>query len=192
MPDDARHPDEPARRFTVRDAMILVAAAALGFFGYRVNSASLTEAGIGPFGLFGTLRVWELIYGPGLAALAVAMVILRLVSPRPGRADLFRRMGVVGSCVALALTARCFLDLEIGNRLVGFYEWRMFEWRPAIQEGAVGIVLTWSALALAGCLRVGRGWIDRASAALAVLWVLAGAASRIVLLFLDSWLGWAA
>jgi hypothetical protein len=50
MPDDARRPDDlpslghSVRHFTVLDAVIL-AAAAVGIFGYRLNNAIMTERG---------------------------------------------------------------------------------------------------------------------------------------------------
>lgn len=185
MPDEMRpHADPPARSFTVRDAMILVAATAVGVFGYRINYSILAEMDIGPWGLFGKVRSWEYLYGPGLTALSAALVVVRLLSPRPSRVALFRRMGFVASCVALALTTRCFADNLLFGWLVGpDDEPLMFEWRAAIQEASVGILVTWSVLVLADCLWAGRGWIDRALEAVAILWVLSGLASRLVLLF---------
>jgi hypothetical protein len=62
------------------------------------------------------------------------------------------------------------------------------EWAVAMQEVCLGVLITWVVLALAGCLTAERGWIDRASRTVAVLWVLAGIAARVVPMIQYAWL----
>jgi hypothetical protein len=174
----------PARRFTVRDAMILIAAAAVGVLGYRVNDATMVERGFA-WGDERTILGWMILGGPGLAALTAGLVVVRLISPRPSRVELFRQPGFVATCVALALSARRFLDASLSFWLIEYDDWFLaMEWDEAIREATLGIVTAWTVMALAGCFKAEGGWIDRASRALAMLWVVAGIASRLLYLVL--------
>jgi hypothetical protein len=193
MPDETRptvgqaSPGPLLRRFTVRDAMIIVAAAAVGGLGYRANDAIMVERGY-VWGSGGAIEGWVILGGPGLAALTAGLAVARLLSPHPPRIDLFRQPGFAAVCVALALTARRFAEAMLADWLVRYDDWFLsVEWPKAIQEASLGILTAWSVLALAGCLRAERGWIDRGSRAVALLWVLAGIASRLVPLIEWAW-----
>lgn len=158
--------------------MILVAAAAVGALGYRVNDLTMTEKGFGRDDVAG---VWAMLGGPALAALTAGLLVARLISPRPALRELFRQPGFAAGCIALLLTARRFCEYLLIDRFTWLDDWFLeMEWVGALQEVSLGVLITWLVLALAGCLRAERGWIDRASRAVAVLWVLAGIAVRTV------------
>lgn len=179
-PTDAPACDPRVRSFTVRDGMILVAAAAVGAAGYRANDATMTECG---FNREEVEFIWAMRWGPTLAAVTAGLIIARLLPPRPARRDLFRQPGFAAGCIALALTARRFLEYFVIDRLEWLDDWFLsMEWVGAIQEAAMGVLITWPVLALAGCLRAERGWIDRTLRTVAVIWVFAGIAARLAYL----------
>ena len=158
--------------------MILVAAAAVGALGCRVNDSTMTEAG---FNRDFVAEVWAMLVGPLLTAMTAALVVMRLLPPRPARRELFRQPGFAAGCIALVLTARRFLEYHLIDRFDWFDDWFLaMEWDGAMQEVSLGVLTTWLVLALAGSLRAERGWIDRASRAVAVIWVIAGIAVRLV------------
>ena len=193
MSDDTRIADGPpstgpsSRRFTVRDAMLLVVAAALGAWGYRVIAATMAERES-----FWGVESWVMLCAPGLAALTAGLAVARLLPPRPPRVELFRQPGFAAACVALALTARCFLDAMVTDWIFPYDDWFLaMEWAGAIEQASLGILTAWPVLALAGCLKAERGWIDRSLRVVAVLWVVLGlVVSRLgirieIALFLD-------
>ena len=158
--------------------MILVAAAAVGALGYRVNDATMTERG---FNRDEVAAVWAMLSGPMLAALTAGLIVARLLPPRPARRELFRQPGFAAGCIALVLTARRFLEYYAIDRLIEFDDWFLaMEWVDAMEEVSLGVLTSWLALALAGSLRAERGWIDRASRAVAVIWMIAGIGVRLV------------
>jgi hypothetical protein len=167
------------RPFTIRDTLILVAAVAVGVFGCRYNHAMMTEAEYhrGYLGFDG----WEMLAAPGLAAATAGLVLIRLLPPRPSRIDLFRQPGFSAACVALALTGRRFLETMLRDRLIPYDDWWLgMEWERSAQDASLGILVAWSSLILAGSLKAERSWIDRASRAVAAIWVFAGIASSIL------------
>jgi hypothetical protein len=179
MPDENRVHDDPpptgslSRRFGVRDGMILVAASALGAWGYRSNQMRMLEQGF----VWGNGRIegWVILGGPGLAAFTAALGISRLLGPRPHRVELFRQPGFVAVFVALVLTLRRFLVALIEDWFMTYDDWSLEdEWFKVTQQASMGIVVAWSVLALAGCLKPERGWIDRASRVVALVWILWG------------------
>jgi hypothetical protein len=189
MPDDPHHHTDSSssaavRGLTVRDAMILVAAAAVGALGYRVNYAVMTERGFHLGDPEFDVQKWAILTAPGLAALTAGLITARLLPPRPTRCELFRQPGFAAGCVALVVVAGRFVEYVLIDRLIEFDDWFLaMEWIGATEQVAVCIAITWPALALAGCLKAERGWIDRALRALAMVWVLAGIAARLVPVF---------
>ena len=105
-----RGPD--GRRFTITDAMSLVAGAALGMAGVRgVFDASWLRPQTGDY-------VGWVLHGPStcvVAALAVTLIPLTLRRPRPRRRRLVIRPGFVAcvaTVVALVLGCGCILFFE--------------------------------------------------------------------------------
>lgn len=165
--------------------MIFIVAAAVGALGYRVNDSTMTEGGVGPEEAEFVLPI---LGGPALAAVTAALVVVRLLPPRPVRRDLFRQPGFTAGCVALAVTARGFLEAELLEQTIGHDDWFIaIEWIGAIKGASMCILVAWPMLALAGALRAERGWIDQAGRAVAIFWVLSGILTRIVPLIRYTW-----
>jgi hypothetical protein len=159
--------------------MILVAAVAVGVLGYRVNDATMTERGFVRQG--SDVDDWAMLGGPGLAALTAGLIASRLLPPRPARRELFRQPGFAAGCIAIVVAAGRFLEYSVIDRLNPLDDWFLaMTWVGAMQEASLCILITMPMLALAGSLMAERGWIDRALRAVAVLWVLAGIAARLM------------
>jgi hypothetical protein len=79
------------------------------------------------------------------------------------------------------VTAGRFIEYRLKDWLIQFDDWFLAaEWGGAIVEVSLCILVVWPVLALAGCLRAERSWIDRALRVVAFVWVLAGIALRLV------------
>ncbi len=110
-----------ARKFTILDSMILVAALACGFALHRAaNSVMESEPGlVGPTSAPGIVRhlrqVMEWGY-PILVALTLAVLVLRLRRPRPRWRRLLRQPGMVACCAAAVPIALSLVGLW---RLIG-------------------------------------------------------------------------
>jgi hypothetical protein len=159
--------------------MILVAAAAVGALGYRLNDMAMTEHNWER--QIDDVDDWAILGGPGLGALTTGLVVVRLLPPRAARCALFRQPGFTAGCVAIVVTAERFIEYRLLDWLIQFDDWLLAaEWVGAIKEVSLCILVVWPVLALAGCLRAERSWIDRALRAVAFVWVRAGIALQLV------------
>lgn len=180
MQNDPKERAASCRRFSLLDALMVIAAAALGLCGYRVNNAQMTESGFYR-GEYLIPEGWEMLVGPGLASLTAGLLIARLLRPRPSRIRIFRQPGFVAGCLVLALSAHRFLEGMLLDRLIEYDDWTLpMEWQGSLHEASLGLLVTWSVLWLARCLRCERGWIDRSLRGVAMIWVLLGIASRMI------------
>lgn len=163
----------PRVRFTLFDAMGLVAATALGL--------ALARA-IDPGGLTprpGFVVRW-LVYGPSTClagAVAVALLILARCRPRALRRRLLRQPGLAacgGSLGAMALGIACnfYYRAVQTNAVPGL---SIFPtggwWFNAYNRVPVFVLGVWLALGLTGRWSPGRNWIDRSGRALGVFWL---------------------
>ncbi len=149
-PDSATTP----RKFRISDAMILVVAAAVGAYGFRVSALAVREYHL-------SVPSWiSIVSCPALAA--------------PSRRELFKQPGFVAGCVALGLINQQFLEaLYIKWSRNG--DWFLgLDWIGAVEVVSIGIPIAWISLGLAGSLRAERGWIDRVGRILGVIWMIAG------------------
>jgi hypothetical protein len=171
---------EPTRRrFSLLDAMVLVAATAVGlplmrsFFGVQFYVLRIRNPGayylhwgaLGLHGLSGCAVAWS-----------VALILLGPVRYRTRPARLFRRPGtvaVVAAGVMALLTGLLFLVAYALERSLApapqapFY----FTMLAPGQIGA-GVLCSWLMLALSGRWRPEPSWIDRLGRALGVYWIL--------------------
>ena len=177
---------DPGRRFTLVDAMILVASVAAGmgwihgnldphsftalWYFYRGRSfASAVKQAM--------LFVWPMLLAPTLATL-----VLRVRPPRPPGRRLARQPGLVAGCAATLAVAVVFLPAVVAlaagvpayNDHTGYPlgYWGYVTMGVAIPE-AVGMAVSaaWMTLALGGSWRAERSWVDRLGRALGLCWI---------------------
>jgi hypothetical protein len=170
-------PATPRRPFTVRDALILIGALAVGL--------ALTRAALAGRPLDRTHWVHSVAVGltaasPCAGAMSLALLALRLVRPRPGLRRLARQPGLV-ACAVFAVDSILVALFAMTNRTGGRFffadamwilhgQWVLrtnYFWPQA--GSAVGGA--WIALALGGRWKAEPSWIDRAGRALGVYWI---------------------
>jgi hypothetical protein len=181
-------PDRAGRRFKVLDAMILVAATAIGLaLTQRLSPGTLTLSydPIGPmsarWGSPWTARDWALwavktslnryhYFLPLVATLTLTVLSLRMAPPRPRRARLFRQPGVV-ACLA----AVCGLGLWVPLPAILAMRATRREDPPLALfaiAAASAVGASWLILWMGRRWRAEAGWIDRAGRALGVVWLV--------------------
>lgn len=189
LPPGAAMPSPPVRRFTLFDGMVLIAATGVGIAWTRATANDFIVVLPAPDNLMYALdwHVRGLTIGlPCLLAWTVAILGLRLRQPRVRRRLLTRQPGLVACLIAVIMTAfggailGVFLFLgsihfDIGTarppqvRAVSDLAEVLALTSPMIQSG---VLCAWITLALSGCWRPERSWIDRAGRLLGVLWIL--------------------
>ncbi len=178
------------RRFTLFDAMALVAAIAAGLALAREWVRTTTMMGIlasPEEGLLSDLAplTRQVVLGwPVVTMATLALVALRLRRPRPPRRRLFAPPGVV-ACVVVV----CVVGLDLAHYVLIEIEdyfqypqpqhvagrWREMEMRAfqTVASTSVGfaVAASWLAMALARRWRPERSWIDRAGIVVGWLWI---------------------
>jgi hypothetical protein len=177
------------RRFTVGDAMILVAANAMALGLQRIPLDQTRPFEILP-DYFETpeggwevrvvmlriaeFTIWPVI--PVLAAWTVALLALRLRGPRPSRRRLGRLPGAmaailgtiaVGCATALGVVMALTFDPDLERGFVRTVD------LGSILAGAM-ILGGWIAIAVGGRWRPEPTWLDRTGRVLGVSWIVAG------------------
>lgn len=174
---------QPARRFTLVDAMILVAATAAGMAsviqhlkeeGYFVRlETELPAASSIPLDVWldvGSLRYLE----PCLLAWSLALLVLRLRPPRPT----FRKVVLQPGTVVLLATA-----VVVAAHAVRYAAFWMLFGKPVFSfldhelpycayEIFYALAAAWFVLALSRRLCCEKSWIDRAGRILGLLWIV--------------------
>jgi hypothetical protein len=160
------------RRFTLFDAMILVAAVAAGLATARACLLQVMPRSNPSFAVRLTAVFVAL-------AVTITLIPLRLRRPRPRRPG--RHPGMVASCaVALAL------GFILGEQASSWLEPVPTPMRAEPHYWAINLVFNllrldlyslavagaWLALVLSGRWRPERDWLDRAGMALGVCWIL--------------------
>jgi hypothetical protein len=183
-------PVKPERRFTLLDAMILVAATAVGLALAREWARMITMMGIlaspeeGLLPELAPLTRQVVLGWPVVTMATLAVVALRLRRPRPPRRRLFAPPGVV-ACVVAA----CVIALDLAHHALIMIEdyfqypqpandavrWGELERRSfqTVASTSVGfaVAASWLAMALARRWRPERTWIDRAGIVVGWLWI---------------------
>jgi hypothetical protein len=183
----------PIRRFQVLDAMVLVAATAVGL-GAAESLIRLLGGRFPPDEVTPHMALRETVVrvvarlGCLIMSWALALIVLRLRPPRPALRELGARPGFA-ACLAILLNGLILTSIVCGDR--GFE-------RPLFAFGLYGVLISdfsygafvsdvvepisharvvaivWTVLALSGARTSEANWIDRAGRALG--WLVIGSA----------------
>jgi hypothetical protein len=171
------------RRFTLFDAMVLIAAIAVALFPIRFFLADWSSS-------LGRPPDWRLLLvlgamGDGtLCPLALtlspALLALRLRRPRPGLARVFRQPGTA-ACTAVVVYELSFSVITLLSLFLHFFlsQRHLFLntdailWLWAIPMCFIGVAVAavWAVLWMTGAWRAEPSWIDRAGRILGTYWM---------------------
>jgi hypothetical protein len=181
------------RKFTLVDAMVLIAGTGVALFWIRydmlrydfrflVSWEFLTR----PLALVLAVGSLVAIFVPFILPLSVALVALRLRSPRPKILRVFRQPGTA-ACIAIVcvtiltlitncVAPSCFVASIAGRRAeLASFVWSSIENSEAEAPMLWGtaVVVAWVTLWLSRGWRAEPSWIDRAGRALGVACLIA-------------------
>ena len=175
-----------SRKFTLIDAMVLIAALAISFYpirdyldfieqrhvlrslGFDWSIVSIWRAGTLLSGLMAPLGI----------AVSLAIWVLRMRQPRPDWRRLFRQPGMVACTATVAETIIFLLKVVLSE----YYLWRTTGFLPPLYalwivrlpwNGEV-VAIAWLVLWLSGSWRPEPSWIDRAGRVVGVYWIISG------------------
>jgi len=174
------------RKFTLVDAMVLVAAIGVAFVLIREYLESL------PFRRILLLVahdpalswLWRLgtvlsgILAPLAVSLSLALWILRFREPRPDLHRVFRQPGMVACSATVIETSVFVLKVLFSEYYVVRKGWMMPQlnqlWIIRLPWNGEVVAVAWILLWLSGRWRSEPSWIDRAGRVLGVYWVVSG------------------
>ena len=174
-------PEDESRRFTLADAMVLVAATTPGLVLIRIaNGLELFAAdptGRSPFGR----RLVEYLCVAGgsiLTPLMLAVLVLRIRELRPNPSEAFQGPGFM-ACVAVLVASILpvayyvvSVVITIGDAFPIFSTpFNNLFARLAMGAGPL-IVGAWLAMACLGRWKISPSWADRLGCVLGILWIL--------------------
>jgi hypothetical protein len=176
--------DRPRRRFTVLDAMILIAALGLGLAGVRFYQWSLdagieTRPGVRVAGTYPVRIRYLGRPAPLLASLTIALLVVRFLGPRPR----WKRLAGLPGCAAcytaalgLAITALTGeMDALLGAFVTGRNPtpFHFLMMRSGTFAGTA-VAAAWLVLALVGRWRRNRDWdwVEASGIVLGFAWLL--------------------
>ena len=173
------------RRFTLLDAMVLIAAAGIAFVPIRLflweNWHFPEERSVPEIWRAGLEINVSLV--PLVLCLSAAILLLAMKKPRPNMRRAFRRPGIAACTVALvyavlsAIGYAVFLHFSYALDRAVFDDqssamlWIRIGMQPIFLVGGA-IASVWIVMGLSGTWRAERSWIDRAGRALGVYWIL--------------------
>ncbi len=182
-------PGNPSRKFTVMDAMVLVAAVAIGLAAERAYQASIESARSASAGAITfPFRIrWFVRPAPLLASLTLALFALRLHRPRPRYRRLVGSPGFA-ACYAAAM-GLAFATLTFINGFVtgylGYNRQEVYLHYLTLQSitfAAPAVAAVWIALALLGRWRrhPARDWIEVSGIVIGFGWLVLLAATQLI------------
>ena len=169
----------PRRQFRLLDAMILVAAAAIGC-GVILCSArvakrtpydwysELVREEYDELAICGKILLLCLLTMPLVATVTLALIPIRLVGTSSSFRRLARQPGLMASCASGVTIAFIGLPVLVGALAAGASwdgVWRMLadeeEIYSATMYGGLAVFVSWMTLFVGGRWRAERSWIDR-------------------------------
>jgi hypothetical protein len=169
--------DVPNRRFTPADAMVFIAATAIGLGVCVTHAKNLRGPGtpLGPL----TIKAYVTLTSFQLLSWSWAIVVARLIRPRPALWRVGRQPGFV-ACLAVgvfSLTRWCYeipVWLHLRNKYNQInYLVATFIVAPWPSLVCPAIIVAWLTLALCGSWSPEASWIDRLGRAMGVFWLSA-------------------
>lgn len=174
--------DPGRRRFTLADAMILIAATAVGLALTRLNLEVLKT---GPAGRIRPIRsIGELMEMlpqlavaslPGAAMISLALGLIRLRRPRPSIRRIARQPGALACLAAVAsavgLPLLMYLACLAAPRRVPGGDWPLVIVLILPMQVGCSVAGAWLALAARRSWRPEPSWIDRAGRLLGLYWI---------------------
>ncbi len=165
---------DPARPITLRDGMIIVAAAALSFWFYRICFRTNFDLGFRPISYYKSIY-WRSAR-PVLIVPSLAILALRLLGPRVRGMRLRRQPGYIASLVVILAI---FLHLSFySSVLPGMMDirWDLASRKFLLQTCepsaiAPAIAIAWFVQWVLGAWRPERSWIDRLGRGIGWAWI---------------------
>jgi hypothetical protein len=172
------------RRFTLLDAMVLIAVTAVALVPIRLylwenlhppenwSASELMRMGLDA----------NIVLVPPALALTLALWLLRMKPPRPRLRRVFRQPGLAASTTMLVSTVASLISFILYISInqdfshFGFQSvdeinlWARIGMVPLFLSGG-GVAAVWIVLWLSGTWRAEPRWIDRAGTAIGVYWV---------------------
>jgi hypothetical protein len=175
-----------SRKFTLIDALVLIAALAIAFYPIRdyldfIEQRRIIQS-LGRAWTFVSIwRAGTLISGtlaPLGVSLSLALWVLRLRQPRPYWRRVFRQPGMVACTATVAETTIFLLKVLLSEyylqRTSGFMPPLYGLWIVRLPWNGEIVAIAWLVLWLSGSWRPEASWIDRAGRALGVYWIISG------------------
>jgi hypothetical protein len=162
------------RRFTIFDAMVMVAATALGLALVRWVESPISVPGTRA----GFLVYWPWSGAPAsiISAWALALLVLRLVQPQGRRRMAICEPGTIAGLASLAAMGLGAVRLAIvdlldrnPSNLAVYPVWNY--WGYATEHAPEVVAGSWLALWLSGRWSAVPSWIDRTGRLLGVYWI---------------------
>ncbi|OJW18664.1 MAG: hypothetical protein BGO49_23340 [Planctomycetales bacterium 71-10] len=180
----------PERRFTLLDAMVLIAATAAALTFIRATGLSFLEPTFDhPRAKYAALARHEASMAmPFLTSWTLAFFGLRLIPPRPRLRRLGRQPGTaacIAAILAVAIHSMWLLSVFIG--VVdpvgkGWLRVPRFFFESFGDVAPYAIIGAWSTYALSARRRPRTDWVDRFGNILGVAWIVAVLARSVALL----------
>jgi hypothetical protein len=179
--------EKPARRFGLIDAMILVAATAAGLAWGRTDLVATVHAQVIPTGVVfsNSMRTRPVNFADRLYTFrrgalhllgcwTLAVLIVRLRSPRPRRVRLICQPGTLAVATATAYAVAVAAGFLLAFLIRAKYKpaWSDYTAQAIDLNGtAKAIAAAWLILALSGRWRPERTWVDRLGCLIGLAWI---------------------
>ncbi len=167
-------PKPSKRRFLISDAMVLIAATAVGIALTKAIMPDFTALSLSAGGALSRFLQIEYVLNcvvPTLFAWTIALLLLRLRQPRPRRGRVFLQPGAAACAAAIiASTVSAGLTMVIwamGSRIIHFYNVV-----SATHVAGYAILGAWLVLILSEKWRPDHRWIDRAGTVIGAIWIV--------------------
>lgn len=164
-----------ARRFTILDAMLLVAAAACGIAVERATdydlNARLVRAGTLGGHIVAHLDYAQSKYLPFAVTGTIALMVARLVPPRASFPRLSRQPGAVACFVAtltISILAAWVVSVHFFKPARYHRPFSLWLYSLYVSFAVIG---GWSSLALSGRWRAEPSWVDRVGRFMGIIWI---------------------